>query len=143
MEWSENQISKIHRMLTTLEDSFRSMKSELGIRPNFHQNDISCQAHIFLSVLSYHFMIAIQKRLEDRGIRYRLETIRNILSTHVRVTTVFNTDKQHTVYIRTTATPNKSQCEIYTALGINLRPLKTVKFKMLSRQINCSEEKTE
>lgn len=143
MEWSENQISKIHRMLTTLEDGFRSMKSELGLRPNFHQNDISCQAHIFLSVLSYHFMIAIQKRLEDRGIRYRFETIRNILSTHVRVTTVFNTDKQHTVYIRTTAMPNKSQSEIYNALGIKLKPLKTVKFKMLSRLTNCSEEKTE
>jgi hypothetical protein len=141
-QWSEEQISKTHKMLSTLEDSFRSIKSDLGLRPNYHKNDINCQSHIFICVLAYHIMIAILKRLEDNGIRYRWESIRNILSTHVRVSTVFNTEADDSVHIRTTAQPNKSQSEIYNALAVRHRPLKTIKLKILSRLNICSDEKT-
>jgi hypothetical protein len=141
LQWSEEQISKVHRMLSTVEDSFRSIKSDLGLRPNFHKNDINCQAHIFIGVLAYHIMIAILKRLEIKGIRYRWESIRNILSTHVRVSTVFNTETEDSVHIRTTAQPNRSQSEIYNALGVRHRPLKTIKLKISSRQKKCSDEK--
>jgi hypothetical protein len=50
---SDIEISTIHSSLTTVEDSFRSMKSDLGLRPNFHKNDKSMSAHIFITVLAY------------------------------------------------------------------------------------------
>lgn len=140
-EWSEERISEVHRMLTRIEDGFRSMKSDLGLRPNHHMNDANCQAHICLCVLAYHIMIAIMKRLSDKGIRYRWESIANILCTHVRVTTVFNTDTGDSVHLRTTAQPNKSQSAIYDALAVRHRPLKTMKLKILSRQNKRSDEK--
>lgn len=140
-EWSEERISEVHRMLTRIEDGFRSMKSDLGLRPNHHMNDANCQAHIYLCVLAYHIMIAIMKRLSDKGVRYRWESIANILSTHVRVTTVFNTDTGDSVHLRTTAQPNKSQSAIYDALGVRHRPLKNVKLKILSRNRKRSDEK--
>lgn len=140
-EWSEKRISEVHRMLTRIEDGFRSMKSDLGLRPNHHISDTNCQAHIFICVLAYHIMIAVMKRLESEGIRYRWESIANILSTHVRVTTVFNTDTGDSVHLRTTAQPNMSQSAIYDALGVRHRPLKNVKLKILARNRKRSDEK--
>ena len=140
-QWSEERISQVHRMLSTPEDSFRSMKSDLGLRPNYHKNDANCQAHIFICVPAYHIMIAIMKRLEDKGIRYRWESIVDILSTHVRISTVFNTETNDTVHLRNTSQPNKSQSEIYDALTVRHRPLKKIKLKILSRHKKRSDEK--
>jgi len=35
----ESAISTIHRSLTRIESSFRAMKSELGLRPNYHKRE--------------------------------------------------------------------------------------------------------
>jgi hypothetical protein len=85
----EEEISKIHRTLTTVEDSFRSMKSELGLRPNYHKRDDTGTAHIFITVIAYHIIAGILKKLRTNGINYSWRTIRNILSTQVRVTVDF------------------------------------------------------
>ena len=126
----EEEISKIHRTLTTVEDSFRSMKSELGLRPNYHKRDDTGTAHIFITVIAYHVIAGILKKLRANGINYRWRTIRNILSTQVRVTTSFNTEDKATMHIRTTTTPTLKQSELYSKLGLVQKPLKQVKIKI-------------
>jgi hypothetical protein len=127
----EEEISKIHRTLTTIEDSFRSMKSELGLRPNYHKRDDTGTAHIFITIIAYHIIVGILKKLRTKnGINYSWRTIRNILSTQVRVTTSFNTEDQATIHIRTTTTPTLKQSEIYSKLGVLQKPLKQVKIKL-------------
>ena len=64
VDLTEEEISKTHRSLTTVEASFRSMKSELGIRPNYHKRDEMTIAHIFITVLGYHFLAGILKKLK-------------------------------------------------------------------------------
>ena len=124
------EISKIHRTLTTIEDSFRSMKSELGLRPNYHKRDDTGTAHIFITVIAYHIIAGIIKKLRTNGINYSWRTIRNILSTQVRVTTSFKTEDQTTIHIRTTTTPTLKQSDLYSKLGLVQKPLKQVKFKL-------------
>ena len=126
----EEEISKIHRTLTTVEDSFRSMKSELGLRPNYHKRDDTSTAHIFITVIAYHIIAGILKKLRTNGINYSWRTIRNILSTQVRVTTSFNTEDKATMHIRTTTTPTLKQSDIYSKLGLVQKPLKQVKIKL-------------
>ena len=128
----EEEISKIHRTLTTVEDSFRSMKSELGLRPNYHKRDDTGTAHIFITVIAYHIIAGILKKLRTNGINYSWRTIRNILSTQVRVTTSFNTEDKATMHIRTTTTPTLKQSDIYIyrKLGLVEKPLKQVKIKL-------------
>ena len=126
----EEEISKIHRTLTTIEDSFRSMKSELGLRPNYHKRDDTSTAHIFITVIAYHIIAGILKKLRTNGINYSWHTIRNILSSQVRVTTSFNTEDKATIHIRTTTTPTLKQSDIYSKLGLLQKPLKQVKFKL-------------
>ena len=125
----EEEISKIHRTLTTIEDSFRSMKSELGLRPNYHKRDDTGTAHIFITVIAYHIIAGILKKLRTNGINYSWGTIRNILSTQVRVTTSFNTEDKAIIHVRTTTTPTLKQSDIYSKLGLVQKPLKQVKIK--------------
>ena len=131
LDLSDERISQIHRSLTRIEDSFCSMKSELGIRPNYHKEDEPTVAHIAITVIAYHILSGIMKKLRIGGLNYRWQTLRNILSTHVRVTTSFNTENNETIHIRTSTAPSIKQREIYRKLKIKMKPLKRVvtKFK--------------
>lgn len=130
LELTEEEISKTHRILTIVEDSFRSMKSELGIRPNYHKRDDTSIAHIFITVIAYHIIAGVLKKLRAKGVNYSWKTIRQILSTQVRVTTSFKTEDKTTIHIRTTTSPTIKQAEIYDGLGIIEKPLKNVKVKI-------------
>ena len=142
LDLTEEEISKIHRSLTTVEDSFRSMKSHLGLRPIHHKRDDTTTAHIFITVIAYHILAGILKRLRGNGINYNWNTIRNILSTHVRVTTTFKTEDESTINVRNSTTPTIRQQEIYEALRITKQPLKKIKIRTpLPKNKKCSEEK--
>ncbi|MCP5002537.1 MAG: transposase, partial [Planctomycetes bacterium] len=54
LDLSGEEISKIHRALTTVEESFQIMKGSLGLRPNFHHADTPTIAHVHVTVLAYH-----------------------------------------------------------------------------------------
>ena len=87
IDLSEEELSGVHRSLTTIESSFRSMKSDLGLRPNYHKCEEATTAHIFLSVLAYHIVCPILRRLSEAGVDYTWNSVRNLLSSHDRVVT--------------------------------------------------------
>jgi hypothetical protein len=130
LDLHEEEISKIHRTLSMIEDAFETMKSELGLRPNYHKQEEPTMAHISITVQAYHMVCAILKRLSYAGIRYTWNTIRNILSSHDRVITTFNTEDHHRITIANTVQPNLRQKEIYDKLGLKQDPLKNVKLKI-------------
>lgn len=142
LDLTEEEISKIHRSLTTVEDSFRSMKSHLGLRPIHHKRDDTTTAHIFITVIAYHILAGILKKLHRNGLNHNWDTIRKILSTHVRVTTTFKTEDESTINVRNSTTPTKRQQEIYDALEIKKSPLRKIKIRTpLVKSEKCSEEK--
>jgi len=85
--------------------------------------------YIFLSVLAYHIVCPILRRLSDSGLNYTWNSVRNLLSSHDRVVTAFNTDDGHCVYVKNTTSANLSQKSIYNGLGIKHDPLKNIYFK--------------
>lgn len=129
IELDEETLSGIHRTLAVVEGCFRSMKSDLGIRPNYHKCEEATTAHIFLSVLAYHFVCPILRRLSEAGLNYTWNSVRNLLSSHDRVVTAFHTENGHCVYVKNTTTANLSQKTVYNALGIKHDPLTNVYFK--------------
>jgi transposase len=122
-ELIHEEISTIHRSLTIVENSFRSMKSELGIRPNHHKRDDSSVAHIFITVLAYHIVAGVLKKLRSNGIRYSWASIRELLSNHQRSTSTFSTAEGDAMNIRSSTDPTLRHSEIYKALGIKHQPL--------------------
>ncbi|MFC1972224.1 hypothetical protein ACFLVE_02310 [Chloroflexota bacterium] len=96
-------------MLNQIEESFRCLKSELGLRLVRHQKDPRMEAHLLISVLAYHLLASIQRELRQKGISYRWETIRNRLSAQTRVTASLANNKGECIHIRQTTDPEPFQ----------------------------------
>ena len=79
---SGDELWRIYVLLTRAEAAFRDMKSPLAERPIFHHLEHRVEAHIFLCVLAYHLLIAIEKTLLDQGIHSSWPTVRETLKTH-------------------------------------------------------------
>jgi len=121
----EKNLWQLYVTLEGIEDSFRSLKSELGLRPVFHSKSTRIKAHLFLSVLAYHLLSAIRHRLRSQGLLMRWATVRQRMSTHVVSTVSMKTEAGTTVTIRTPSTPEVFHRDIYRALGIRMNPLPT------------------
>jgi len=117
----------IYIMLTDLEAAFRCLKSELGLRPIYHQKTSRVDSHIFISVIAYHILHTIRYKLKAHGIHESWESLRKELNTHCRLTSTLKSKNGQMIHIRKTSQPNPRQAEIYNALGITKIPGRTEK----------------
>ena len=91
---------RVYSMLTRAESAFRAMKSPLSETPIFHQTQNRVEAHIFLCILAYHLLVAVEKTLRDNGLNDSWATVRDTLSSHQTVTVVLPTTNRGTLRIR-------------------------------------------
>lgn len=117
-ELSAKEIWNLYMTLGRVEESFRSLKTDLGVRPVYHQLSDRTEAHLWISVLAYHLLAVAERQLREQGDRRRWASIRDVLSTHQR-TTVTMTDEQNRVHhIRISGKPEAEHREIYRKLRI-------------------------
>lgn len=114
-------------MLTDLEAVFRSLKSELGMRPVFHYKSHRVDGHLFISVLAYHLVHTIRYQLKAQGIHLSWESLRTQLEGQDRVTVGLRRDDGKRYHIRKATPPEPRQQLIYDALGIAHLPGETEK----------------
>jgi len=126
-DWDESFLWNTYTMLTDLESVFRSLKSELGLRPIHHQITDRVAGHLFITVLAYHLVHTIRFRLKQVKIHISWSSIRKILVTQCRVTVSMLCRDGSTVHVRKSTRPEQRQQEIYTALGIESLPGQTIK----------------
>ena len=126
-DWDETLLWNTYTMLTDLEAVFRSLKSELGLRPIHHQITNRVAGHLFITVLAYHLVHTIRFRLKQVKIVSSWSSIRNLLSNQSRVTVSMQCKGGSTVHIRKSTRPEPKQQEIYSALGIKSHPGNTIK----------------
>jgi transposase len=119
---------RIYAALTRAEGAFRCMKSPLCERPIFHHLEHRVESHIFLCVLAYHLLVAIETTLLRQEIHTSWATVRDLLATHKIMTIVLPTDQDGVLRIRRGATPEADHKVLYEALGVPMeimRPVKT------------------
>jgi transposase len=127
---SDEEVWKTYSLLTRVEAAFRSMKSPLAERPIFHHLETRVQTHIFLCVLAYHLLVAVEKTLRDSGLYTSWGTVREQLATHQVVTVNLPTTEGNTISIRRSTTPEGEHNDIYRRLGIPaeiIKPVRTVR----------------
>jgi len=124
---NEQQIWDIYTMLTDIEDAFRCMKSELGLRPIFHQKEVRCDGHIFITLLAYHLLHTIRFKLRQKGVRFCWTTIRKQLSTQTRITTTMRRKDGKIIRIRKSSKAEPPHQAIYDALELPHQPGRTAK----------------
>jgi len=119
---------RIYASLTRAENAFRCMKSPLCERPISHHLEHRVESHIFLCVLAYHLLVAIETTLLRQDIHTSWASVRDLLATHEIATIVLPTDQNGVLRIRRSATPEPDHKVLYEALGVPteiIRPVKT------------------
>ncbi len=124
---SDEEVWRLYMLLTRVEAAFRAMKSPLMERPIFHHLEHRVQTHIFLCVLAYHLLAAIEKRCLDQGLHTSWATLREQLSTHQVVTVLLPATNGQVLKIRKASTPEPMHREIYRTLQIPHEVMKPVR----------------
>ena len=125
-DWDENKLWHTYTMLTELEGVFRSLKTELGLRPVYHQKTDRVTGHLFITVLAYHLVHTIRYRLKSTDINSSWGDLRKQLEGQARVTITMKQKDGNIVHVRKSTRPELRQQKIYTALGLSSHPGKTI-----------------
>jgi len=120
-------IWRTYILLTRVENAFRAMKSPLMERPIFHHLQHRTQTHIFLCVLAYHLLTAIEHRFLQAGTHTSWWTLRQHLSTHQVATIVLPTTSGRVLKIRKATMPEPMHRDIYATLRIPMEVMKPVR----------------
>ena len=115
---SGDELWRTYTLLTRAENAFRDMKSPLAVRPIFHRLEPRTDSHIFLCVLAYHLLIAIEKTLLGQGIHTSWASVRDTLKTHQVCTVVLPTNDGACLRIRKAATPELDVQHLYQNLAV-------------------------
>jgi len=122
----DTDIWHTYRMLNQVEDSFRYMKSHLGMRPIFHQKTDTAETHLFISVLAYRLWNCISFKLRKKRDNRSWPSIKQELSSHVRYTLQYDVSHEDSFtpcFLRQSSEPTEEQLFIYRSLGISSLPI--------------------
>lgn len=119
-EWGLEEAARTYWRLSEIEQTFRTMKSDLGLRPILHRKQERIEAHLFLSVLAYHTAHLIRSRLQAHGIHSSWATIKVRLNHQHRITTVLPQNKTHGIVLKQDATLKPFQRNVFKAMGLKL-----------------------
>jgi transposase len=115
---TDKEIWQTYMLLTRVEAAFSDIKGPLGERPIFHQLEHRTETHIFICVLAYHLLVAIEKMLCDAGVHSSWETVRKQLRTHQVVTTKLPAKNGSILQIRKATKPEPVHSSIFKLLQI-------------------------
>ena len=121
-DWDEETLWRTYITLTDLEAVFRSLKSELGLRPIYHHKAVRTEGHLFITVLAYQLVQVIRRRLRQHGQSESWTLLRRILNGQQRITATFRRADDCALPVRKATVAETAQREIYQALGISESP---------------------
>ena len=121
-DWDEATLWRTYFTLTDLEAVFRSLKSELGLRPIYHHKPIRADGHLFITVIAYQLVQVIRTRLPQAGENASWTTLRRILEGQQRITATFRRADGRTLHVRKATRAEPPQQAIYDALAIASTP---------------------
>ena len=121
-DWDEATLWCTYFTLTDLEAVFRSLKSELGLRPIYHHKPIRADGHLFITVIAYQLVQVIRTRLRQAGENASWITLRRILEGQQRITATFRRGDGRTLHVRKATRAEPPQQAIYDALGVDPEP---------------------
>ena len=121
-EWSEEELWRTYIQLTEAEAAFRIHKTDLSIRPIWHQKAERVQAHILVCFLAYVLWKTLEQWQQRAGLgnspRMILEEIGRIQSTDVVLPLA--DDSRRELRIRCVVRPDTAQALLLDRLGLRL-----------------------
>jgi transposase len=106
--------------LTEAEAAFRALKSELSIRPIFHQLERRAKAHILVAFLGYALWVTLKHLLIRKGSSLSPAKALGLLSTLVSADIVLPTTDGREIRLRRVTTPSAEQKQLLDQLSVTL-----------------------
>ena len=122
LNWDAQRLWRTYTMLTDLESVFRSLKSELGLRPVFHSKEVRSDGHLFITVVAYQCVQVLRTTLKAAGIEESWAELRKTLSVQRRVTASLRRRDDRMIHVRKSTQAEPALMAIYRALAINPAP---------------------
>ena len=118
--WTEENLWRTYIQLTEAEAAFHIQKSDLSIRPVWHQREDRVRAHIFVCFLAYALWKTLEQWQAHAGLgnspRTILEELRQVQSADVVLPIVDGPE----VKVRCVIKPNEAHAALLDRLGIEL-----------------------
>ena len=106
--------------LTEAEAAFRALKSELAIRPLFHQLEPRVKAHILVAFLGYALWVTLKHLLHRRGTGLTPARALAQLATLQSADIILPTTDGREIRLRRVATPTAEQQQLLDSLDISV-----------------------
>jgi len=119
---SEQTVWQFYNTIREVEASFRVLKTDLDLRPIYHQNDESTMAHLHLGLLAYWLVNTVRHQLKKKGIHSGWREIVRIMNTQKAVTTLAQNVHDEVIMIRRCSEPNQQVRQLYDALKYKYAP---------------------
>lgn len=114
----------IYNTIREIEQTFRTLKTDLDLRPVYHQNDNATMAHLHLGILAYWLVNTVRHQLKSKNINSCWTEIVRIASTQKVITTSGQNTSDQIVSTRKCSEPNDNLKAIYDILKSNYRPFR-------------------
>jgi transposase len=120
LDWTAEELWRAYIQLTQAEDAFHIQKSDLRIRPVWHQKAERVQAHILVCFLAYVLWKTLEAQCRQAGLGDEPRQVFRELSEIALVDVVLPTRKGVTLRKRCIGQPNQHQLVLLQRLGLKL-----------------------
>lgn len=121
-ETEETLVWTIYNCIRNVESSFRTLKTDLDLRPIFHKTDEATQAHLHLGLLAYWIVNTVRYQLQQKEIKSEWREIVRVMNTQKCVTTTVQNTREQWISIRKCSEPEEKAIRIYDALRYKYAP---------------------
>ena len=117
----------IYNTIREIESTFRTLKTDLDLRPIYHKNDDATIAHLNLGLLAYWLVNTIRCNLKQDGIHSDWKELTRIGNTQKVITTSGYNKAGKEITVRKCSEPEAKLRAIHKSLQIKSRPFTKIK----------------
>ena len=118
----EESVWQFYNTIREIEATFRTLKTDLALRPIYHKKDGSTMAHLHLGLLAYWVVNTIRHQLKKKDIHSGWREIVRTMNTQKAVTTLAQNIDDEVIMIRRCSEPNPQVRKLYDALKYKYAP---------------------
>jgi len=118
----EVTIWNIYNTIREIESTFRTLKTDLDLRPVYHKSDNGTLAHLHLGILAYWLVNTIRCKLKAHGINSHWPEIVRIGNTQKIITTHGTNRAGYLIGVRKCSDPPDELKKIQTILHVKHKP---------------------
>lgn len=134
----------IYNTIREIESTFRTLKTDLDLRPIYHKTDRATMAHLHLGILAYWLVNTVRFQLKGNNVHSLWSEIVRIGNTQKVITTTGTNTFEKMVGVRKCSQPDKKLKSIYDILKTNYKPFrkrKSVVHKMTLKKIETQQQR--